>query len=271
MPGILRNYRKFAPRSRGGMLTLEGYEMKTVKIYKGDFKKTLTNVKGDLILTSPPYNIGSESVAKTGKRSRKRGTYDPKSYRGIREYADTLPIEDYITSQIEFLNWCTDHLTDNGVLVYNHKPHRKNMKLVHPMEWISQCRNLILMEEIIWDRGSTHNHSNRLMWPQTERLYVLRKLGGGYPLMNDSRLRYRSDIWRMPRAKNNGHNAPFPEELAVSVIEAWCPAGGVVLDPYSGSGTTAVAAKKTGRTFYGSEIIDEYCQMSRARLQGIAA
>ena len=39
---------------------------------------------------------------------------------------------------------------------------------------------LQLMEEIIWDRGSTHNHANRLFWPQTERLYVFRKADGEY-------------------------------------------------------------------------------------------
>jgi DNA modification methylase len=98
------------------------------------------------------------------------------------------------------------------------------------------------------------------MWPQTERLYVFRhhSSGDNYQLRNTSRLPQRSDIWKIDRAKRNGHNCPFPETLAEAVILAWSPVGGVVCDPYAGSGTTGIVARALGRTFVGAEALPMY-------------
>ncbi len=236
------------------------------KIGLGNYCKVLQKHKGDLILTSPPYNIGSQSPAKTGTRNAIAKLYDAKSYRGIREYPDSMPENEYQESQIKFLRWAAKHLNENGVVVYNHKPRRKNNQLIHPMTWFMKVPQLTLIEEIIWDRGSTHNHSNRMMWQQTERLYIFRRTDSGYPLHNTDKLNYRSDIWRLNRAKINGHNAPFPLDLAINCIETWSNKGSTVLDPYTGSGTTAIAAYKTDRNFFGSEIIPEYYEQATKRL-----
>jgi DNA modification methylase len=230
----------------------------------GNYADTLSDAQADLILTSPPYNIGSKSPAKTGKRNAKAGTYDPKSYRGIREYADNLPEAVYQQQQIEFLDWCAEHLNPGGVVVYNHKLRRKNRRMVHPMEWIFRS-SLDLMDQVVWDRGSTHNHCPQMMWQHTEYLFVLHRPGDHYPLKNTAALKFRNDVWRIPRAPVNGHNAPFPEMLAEAVINAWSRFGGVVMDPYSGSGTTAVVAKRLGRHFVGSEIKPEYYEQAIRR------
>ena len=240
--------------------------MKTTNdIRHGSFDAVLNDVTADLIVTSPPYNIGSQAPAKTGKRNKKLGTYDPKSYRGIREYADNLPEKEYQAQQVAFLDWAAEHTTDNGVLVYQHKPRRKQGKMIHPIEWLLRCDKWQLMEEIIWDRGSTHNHSNRLMWPHTERLYVLLKKGGKYPLLNTDALDFRADVWRLGKAPTNGHNAPYPEALARATIKAWSKPGQLVCDPYLGSGTTAKAAQDLGRSFVGSEILLKYYRQAIKR------
>ena len=161
-------------------------------------------------------------------------------------------------------------LKDDGVLVYNHKPRRKSMGMIHPMQWLLRVPQLQLMEEIIWDRGSTHNHANRLFWPQTERLYVFRKADGEYRFRNTSDMQYRSDIWSIPlssrHAKEAGHACPFVDTLASAVINAFTEPGELVCDPYSGSGTTAYAAQKLGRNFVGTELDKTYHQQSLKRL-----
>jgi DNA modification methylase len=63
-----------------------------------------------------------------------------------------------------------------------------------------------------------------------------------------------------------GHYAKFPLSLAEFFILAGCPRGGVVLDPFMGSGTVAVAAKKTGRSFIGIELSSEYVSIAKNRL-----
>jgi site-specific DNA-methyltransferase (adenine-specific) len=76
-------------------------------------------------------------------------------------------------------------------------------------------------------------------------------------------------IWEIPAesAKRVGHPAPFPVELAARVIRLFSYAEDVVLDPFLGSGTTCVAAIENGRHYVGYEISDEYCQLSRRRIE----
>jgi DNA modification methylase len=232
----------------------------------GDYREVLGDVKANLIFTSPPYNIGSRCPRKDGQRP--SGSYDPKSFGAIRDYPDALPEAEYQDQQAAFLIWCADHLTDNGVLVYNHKPRRRDLRMIHPALWMLRpevAARLTLMEEVIWDRGSTHNHCKQLMWPQTERLYVFRKSEGRYRLNN----RKYGDVWRIGLTTHTDleHNAPFPLELAERVIELWTKAGELVCDPYAGSGTTWLAALKLGRRFKGAEVLRKYHELASKRLR----
>ena len=82
----------------------------------------------------------------------------------------------------------------------------------------------------------------------------------------------RTNIWRIAIGKNKetkGHPAPFPEQLAADHIASWSNPGDIVLDPFIGSGTTAVACVKTGRNYIGFEIIEEYCDIARQRVASV--
>lgn len=70
------------------------------------------------------------------------------------------------------------------------------------------------------------------------------------------------------RSLQGGHFAAFPPKLAETCIKAGCPKGGVVLDPFFGSGTTGAAAKQLDRHYIGIEINAEYCALARARIGG---
>ena len=65
---------------------------------------------------------------------------------------------------------------------------------------------------------------------------------------------------------NRRHSAVFPASLPTWFIKLFTDSGGIVLDPFIGSGTTAVAAKQLGRKYVGIDINEEYCQMARQRL-----
>lgn len=75
-------------------------------------------------------------------------------------------------------------------------------------------------------------------------------------------------VWEIPpeRAKRVGHPAPFPVELASRVMKLYSYVGDVVLDPFSGSGTTCVAAKAGGRHWVGYDTAVEYCDLANTRL-----
>jgi DNA modification methylase len=69
-----------------------------------------------------------------------------------------------------------------------------------------------------------------------------------------------------PKTRSDGHPAPFPEELIYRLIKFYTYRGNVVLDPFGGTGTVAVVAKKTGRRFIHVDISRKYCQIAKKRL-----
>jgi len=79
------------------------------------------------------------------------------------------------------------------------------------------------------------------------------------------------DLWSVPRLHREhperaDHPTQKPLEIIERMIKASCPPGGVVLDPFMGSGTTAIAAKRLGRQFAGFELNPAYCAIIEARL-----
>jgi site-specific DNA-methyltransferase (adenine-specific) len=80
--------------------------------------------------------------------------------------------------------------------------------------------------------------------------------------------RNKRTVWSIPLSKFRGaHFAVFPESLVGLCIRAGCPSGGLVLDPFCGSGTTPVVARLLGRHYAGIDCAREYCEMARRRLQ----
>jgi DNA modification methylase len=79
--------------------------------------------------------------------------------------------------------------------------------------------------------------------------------------------RNRRTVWEIPLSKfRDAHFAVFPEKLVELCILAGCPTDGIVLDPFVGSGTTAVVAQRLGRKYVGIDINPEYCEMAKGRL-----
>jgi site-specific DNA-methyltransferase (adenine-specific) len=80
--------------------------------------------------------------------------------------------------------------------------------------------------------------------------------------------RNKRTVWSVPLSKfREAHFAVFPESLVETCVLAGSPASGVVLDPFFGSGTTGVVARRLGRSYVGIERVPEYCEMARQRLR----
>jgi modification methylase len=232
-----------------------------------EFLATLADESIDLVLTSPPYNIGSKAPRNDGRRQ--RGLFDPKSYGGIRGYDDNLPEGEYQSRQVKALILMTRKLKPDGVIAYNHKLRRRNKEIIDPKDWLRRVGKLVVADEIVWDRGSTHNCDSSMFWSTTERIYMLRKRDGAYRFRSHDGLKFRRDLWHIPLTNRHacGHPSPFPLLLARNVVAAMTAPGDLVCDPYSGSGTTAIAALESGRQFCGCDLKKEFVDQAIERVQ----
>jgi site-specific DNA-methyltransferase (adenine-specific) len=122
---------------------------------------------------------------------------------------------------------------------------------------------------------------HRLINPNNERKWLRGEdktgaFGINPKTAEESRLRIiergrnKRTVWSIcPQPFPEAHFAVFPEKLCETPIKSGCPKGGVVLDPFMGSGTTGVVAKKLGREFIGIELNPDYIEMAKKRLEKI--
>ena len=82
---------------------------------------------------------------------------------------------------------------------------------------------------------------------------------------------WAQDMWEINPETSIDHPAPFPEELVNRVVTLWSFVSDLVFDPFMGSGTTAVAAKKLGRHYFGCDINPEYVRLANERVANTAA
>jgi len=123
-----------------------------------------------------------------------------------------------------------------------------------------------------WANSRWHSNSYRAV-DEFEYIYVLWK--PGITQYNRKRLTQHEwsewgsrGVWNIKSvSRNDRHEAEFPVELARRVIKVFSPANGTVIDPFVGSGTTAVAAKELGRRWLGSDISPECVALAQERLK----
>jgi len=209
---------------------------------------TLEESSVDLIITSPPYNLGNNHH--TGNKQHKA-------------YNDNLPEAEYQEQQLQFLNECFKLLKETGSLIYNHKNRIRKGRQLSPYEWIFKS-NFVVKQEIVWVNRS-QNFDKMRFYPFTERLYWLTKKPET-KLFNAIN-HYDVFDWKewKPVGTKGNHTRAFPEKMVEDILKCF-PNAEVVLDPYMGSGTTGVAAKNLNRDFIGIELDEKYFNIASERI-----
>lgn len=233
-----------------------------------------------LVVTSPPYFVGKEYETALGSGS------VPASYL------------DYLTMLEDVFAECVRKLESGGRIAVNvanlgRKPYRS---LAADVTTILQDRlGLLLRGEVVWQKGrgatgscawgSFQNASNPVLRDVTERVVIAGKhrfnraisraerekrgLPSVVTMSKDEFMEATLDVWELApeSAGRVNHPAPFPVELPLRLIHLYTFEGDLVLDPFMGSGTTAVAAVQAGRHFVGYDTDHEYVKQAEERVE----
>ncbi len=208
----------------------------------------------DLIVTSPPYNLG--------KKHHTRG----KVFKAYSEYNDDMPEELYQQWQTEILNECFRVLKDDGSIWYNHKNRIKDGIQISPYEWINNSKfKGLIKQEIIWHNGSP-NFDKIRFYPQTERIYWMAKS----PKTKMFNAISHNDIFSMSEWKAMGTKGEFkrafPEQMVRDIISCFDNSN-IVMDIFSGSVTKHKVTLESNRKFIGFELSKEYIDIEEKRIK----
>ena len=232
--------------------------------------KTIPNKTFDLVFADPPYNL---QIGKKLKRP------DDSKVNGVNDKWDQFEsFNDYDNFCKKWLTECKRVLKDNGsiwVIGTYHNIFRLGYHIQNKGYW--------MLNDVIWRKNNpmpnfrgtrfTNAHET-LIWASKNKNSKYTFNYQSLKCLNDD-LQMRSD-WTLPicngseRIKRNGkkvHSAQKPESLLHRILLASTNKGDFVFDPFLGTGTTAVVAKKLGRNYFGVEKEKKYFQTSKQRLE----
>ena len=243
---------------------IENEPLETNRIYQHDSTnmKHLPDNSIHLMITSPPYNVG-------------------------KEYEGDLSLHEYIELLYKVMKETYRVLVEGGRACINIANVGRKPYIPLHLYVLEIARDLgyFMRGEIIWDKGASagrscawgswQSASNPTLRDIHEYILVFCKTTfKRHPIRQntigrDDFMECTKSIWRMntESAKRLKHAAPFPVELPKRLIQLYSYMGDVILDPFMGSGTTAVAALDSDRKYIGYEIKKEYVQFARKRVK----
>lgn len=243
--------------------------MHEITLYNGDSREVLKSLQDDsvdLVLTSPPYNMNLR--IRNGKYcSRQLVKEISTKYDG---FDDNLPMDEYYQFNIDIIDQLLR--VSKGPVFYNVQFLTGNKPALFKLigNYSEQ-----LKEFIIWDKGHAQPAiGSGVLNSQFEVLLVFDKndaISRRFGKCNFDRGTL-SNLWTIPRAKkeNKDHGAVFPIALADKVIRNFSDSGDIILDPFMGTGTSGISAKKNGRGYIGIELLGKYYKYSESKIKSTA-
>ena len=219
--------------------------------------KTMPSECLDLVVTSPPYNLKNSTGNGMNENTRSGKWAGNALQKGYSNYSDNIPNDEYAKWQHDCLVEMFRLIRHDGAIFYNHK-WRVQDGLIQDRQDIIQ--DLPVRQIIIWRRKGGINFNPGYFLPTYEVIYLIPK--PDFKLVPKANA--YGDVWEFMQELKNEHPAPFPVNLIERIISS--THAQLVLDPFMGSGTTAIASKLLGRDFIGIEISPEYIALAKKRL-----
>jgi len=234
------------------------------KIYNENCLETLSKIDNnsiDLVITSPPYNMNLR--IRNGKYCSRQIVKEFSSkYEG---FDDNIPIDEFYDFHLNVLK---ELLRTSSIIFYNIQivtgSKRAFFKIIGEL-------SDYLKDIIVWDKGYAQPAmAQRVLNRRTELLLVFDANNAISRQFNNSNFDRGSldDIWQIKRGKKvaGSHSAVFPEQLVKKIIDNFSQENDLIYDPFMGTGTTAVVAKKLNRKYLGSELLPKYFDIINSRI-----
>lgn len=241
---------------------MEGIDSFLDKVICGDALDVMAGLPSgsiDVIVTSPPYNLRETTggMKHASYTSGKRWN-NMQIHQGYDTYSDKMPYAAYVQWQRSCLTEMMRLLPDTGAIFYNHK-WRVQAGLLQDRHEILE--GFPVRQIIIWQRAGGINFNDYYFVPTYEVIYLIAK-----PKFRLKPLQNRlGDVWYIPQETHNSHPAPFPVGVPYNILSSID--FNVCLDPFIGSGTTAVVAQSLGKHYIGIDISPRYVQMAEDRIR----
>lgn len=220
-----------------------------------EFMKKIPDSSLDLVVTSPPYNLKNSTG--NGMKDGRGGKWSNASLiNGYSHHCDCMPHKQYVAWQRNCLSEMLRLIKDDGAIFYNHK-WRVQAGLLQDRQDI--MAGFPVRQIIIWQRKGGINFNKGYFLPTYEVIYMICK--PKFALTKGANV--HGDVWEFMQEMKNPHPAPFPVALIHRIISS--THAKIVLDPFMGSGTTAIAAAQLKRDFIGIEISPEYVDLAKKR------
>lgn len=230
------------------------------KIIQGDSLQIMRMMPDecvDLVVTSPPYNLKNSTG--NGMKDGRGGKWAGAALvNGYSHYNDNIPHDEYAEWQYNCLKEMFRLIKKDGAVFYNHKWRVQDGKLQDRQDII---RDLPVRQIIIWRRKGGINFNPGYFLPTYEIIYLIPK--PDFKLVPKANA--YGDVWEFTQEMKNEHPAPFPVALIDRIISS--THAQIILDPFMGSGTTAVVAMGLKRNYIGIELSPNYCIMAKKRLE----
>jgi site-specific DNA-methyltransferase (adenine-specific) len=211
----------------------------------------------DLVVTSPPYNLKNSTG--NGMKDGRGGKWSSAALiNGYDTHDDNMPYDKYCAWQRDCLQEMYRLIKEDGAIFYNHKWRVQNGLIQDRHEIVG---DFPVRQIIIWKRKGGINFNRGYFLPTYEVIYLIAK--PKFKLVPKASA--YGDVWEFTQEQSNKHPAPFPVSLIDRIISS--TNAEIILDPFMGSGTTAVVAQGLGRNYIGIEISPKYCDMAEKRIE----
>ena len=230
------------------------------KIICGDAVEVMKGIPDesiDLVVTSPPYNLKNSTG--NGMKDGRGGKWKNAALvNGYSHYNDNMPHDEYVKWQREVLAEMFRVIKDDGAIFYNHKWRVQGGLLQDRADIV---KDFPVRQIIIWRRKGGINFNPGYFLPTYEVIYLIAK--PKFKLAKGAN-KY-GDVWEFKQEMKNKHPAPFPVPLIDRIITS--TNAKIILDPFMGSGTTAITAMGNDRNYIGIDLSPDYCEMAEKRIE----